>query len=93
MNRNSQRIVLAGGSGFLGSILASHFLESGWEVIILTRHPRGSHRGIREVHWDGCNPGRWCNELEGAMAVINLTLQRHFPLAPHLEAHYCDWRN
>jgi uncharacterized protein (TIGR01777 family) len=65
-------IILAGGSGFLGGVLAEHFAARGMEVIILTRKP-GQEAGVaREVLWDGETLGEWTNELEGARALINL---------------------
>lgn len=33
----NSRIILAGGSGFLGGVLANYFSDRGWEVVILTR--------------------------------------------------------
>jgi uncharacterized protein (TIGR01777 family) len=65
-------IVLAGGSGFLGTVLAKHFLASGREVVVLTRNPRNQIEGVREVKWDGETLGDWAGELEGAAALINL---------------------
>jgi uncharacterized protein (TIGR01777 family) len=57
---NKRRIVLAGGSGFLGGELAKHLIGLGWE-------------GVREVAWDAASLGDWARELEGANAVLNLT--------------------
>jgi uncharacterized protein len=65
------KIILAGGSGFLGQALADSFLAQGKEVVILTRKPSLSPRA-REVLWDGQSEGPWVAELEGAQAVINL---------------------
>jgi uncharacterized protein (TIGR01777 family) len=70
---NQPRIVIAGGSGFIGSALAREFASSGREVVILTRHPRERTAGIREILWDGEHPGEWVQCLDGAAAVINLT--------------------
>jgi uncharacterized protein len=70
---NARKIVLPGGSGFLGRILASHLERSGYEVVVLSRAPSIGKGGIREVGWDGETIGAWVNELEGAAAVINLT--------------------
>jgi uncharacterized protein (TIGR01777 family) len=67
------KIILAGGSGFLGGELAKHFSALGWEVIILTRLPKSRIDGVREVAWDTKSIGAWANELEGATAVVNLT--------------------
>lgn len=66
------RLVLAGGSGFLGQALARHFLQLGWEVVVLSRHPQ-MNRVAREVAWDAESVGEWSRELEGAAAVVNLT--------------------
>lgn len=69
---NTRRIILAGGSGFLGQAIATHFLPSGWDVVILTRTPKPRADGVRETAWDGETLGDWARELEGAGAVINL---------------------
>jgi len=66
------KIILAGGSGFLGSALADYFAGRGMEVVILTRHPKPRAGLIREVRWDGATVGDWRKELEGARALINL---------------------
>lgn len=69
-----RRIVLAGGSGFLGRALAQDFAARGWEVIILTRSPsRAGSDAVREVQWDGRAIGAWAGEIDGADAVVNLT--------------------
>jgi uncharacterized protein (TIGR01777 family) len=69
----ARRIVIAGGSGFIGSALANEFLARGFEVVVLTRSPRQRADGVREVAWDGKNAGEWFQFLDGAGAVINLT--------------------
>ncbi len=68
---NKQRMVLAGGSGFLGRVLADWLEERGADVVILTRTPREDGR-VREVSWDARTLGQWQREIEGAEAVINL---------------------
>src|SRR5437867_2106288 len=70
---NKPRLILAGGTGFLGQALATRFGRSGWEIIVLTRTPKPRTDGVREVAWDGANLGAWANDLEGATAVINLS--------------------
>jgi uncharacterized protein len=71
---NPRRIVIAGGSGFIGRALAARLTARGDEVVILSRSPqRRSHTGVREVHWDGQAPGPWTSEIDGAHAVVNLT--------------------
>jgi uncharacterized protein (TIGR01777 family) len=70
---NTKRIVLAGGSGFLGQALAAHFSKAGWEVVILTRQPDQIGKEARGVFWDAGSLGSWQKELEGASALVNLT--------------------
>lgn len=70
---NTDKIVLAGGSGFLGGELATHFGSLGWEVVILTRTPKRRSDPVREVGWDAKSLGDWSRELDGATAVVNLT--------------------
>jgi uncharacterized protein (TIGR01777 family) len=70
--KTKSRLILPGGSGFLGQTLAQYFGALGWEVIILTRHPKPGTDGAREVKWDGRTVGDWARELDGAVAVVNL---------------------
>jgi uncharacterized protein len=67
-----QRIILAGGSGFLGSVLAEYFAARGHQIIILTRNPGPRRDLARQTAWDGQTLGEWAGELEGARALINL---------------------
>lgn len=64
----NKRIILAGGTGFLGQALASHFMAGDDDVVVLTRHPTEAN----EIAWDGETLGEWTNQIEGAEAVINL---------------------
>ena len=67
-----QKLVIPGGSGFLGRILTKWFVDRGWDVVILTRRLQKSHSPVRSVLWDGETLGNWIEELEGAEAVVNL---------------------
>jgi uncharacterized protein (TIGR01777 family) len=67
-----KRVVLAGGSGFLGNALAKRFLENECEVIVLTRSPRTRSDGAKEIFWDAKSPGDWTRFIDGAEAAINL---------------------
>ena len=67
-----KRIIIAGGSGFIGSALAKEFSRRGYAVVVLTRSPRARTDGVREVFWDS-RSGKWLEHFEGAEAVINLT--------------------
>ena len=68
-----KRIVIAGGSGFIGRALAGEFSARNFDVVILTRAPRERGDGVREIEWDGKHIGEWIAFLDGAEAVINLT--------------------
>src|SRR5579863_1201891 len=64
------RIVLPGGSGQLGQVLASFFQDRGHHVTVLTRGPFVAP--WQTVHWDGVTIGPWTEQLEGADVCINL---------------------
>ena len=70
---NSKKIIIAGGSGFIGTALAREFSRRGYAVMVLTRSPRERKDGAREISWDAETVGAWAEQLEGATAVINLT--------------------
>jgi uncharacterized protein (TIGR01777 family) len=64
------RIILAGGSGFLGQALSAHLTANGYQTIVLSRS-RQPREGF--VHWDGTSLGDWSSQLDGAQAIVNLT--------------------
>lgn len=65
------RILIPGGSGQVGCILARHFHTNGHRVTVLSRSPRPAP--WRMVAWDGRTAGSWGAELEGCDVLINLT--------------------
>lgn len=65
------RIVIPGGSGQVGRVLATYFQERGHRVTLLTRGPYTAP--WQTVHWDGEHIGDWTEHLEGADVCINLT--------------------
>ncbi len=69
----ANRIVLAGGSGFVGQALAASFLADGCEVHVLSRGSQSRSIQGRVVPWDGKTVGPWKDSLEDAAAVVNLT--------------------
>ncbi len=70
--RHPQRIVIAGGSGFIGRGIASRLVQRGDDVVILTRTPDPNAAAPRQVYWDGRTLGDWARVVDGADAVINL---------------------
>ncbi len=65
------RIVLPGGSGQVGRMLAQFFQERGHHVTVLTRGPYTAP--WQTVHWDGNQLGPWVETLEGADVCIHLS--------------------
>ncbi|MCH8274165.1 MAG: DUF1731 domain-containing protein [Armatimonadetes bacterium] len=66
------RIVIAGGTGFLGLNLARHLADCDCEVTLISRHPPGENGRWNHAQWDGRTLGEWANQLEGAAALVNL---------------------
>jgi uncharacterized protein (TIGR01777 family) len=63
-------ILIAGGSGQLGTILARAFQADGHQVTILSR--KAAEKPWRVVSWDAHTLGDWTNEIDSADVVINL---------------------
>lgn len=82
------KIVIPGGSGQVGTLLARHFAQSGHDVVLLTRSapgvsepssasstaPRaaGADAPWRRASWDAATLGPWAAELDDADIVINM---------------------
>src|SRR5437660_6224022 len=66
------RIIVAGGSGFIGRLLTERLVSGNNDVVVLTRSPGPVAQSIRLVGWDGRTLGEWARELDGARALINL---------------------
>src|SRR6185503_5017035 len=62
------KVVIPGGSGQVGRVLARAFRARGDEVVILGRADADGPSG----GWDGRTLGPWASELDGADAVVNL---------------------
>ncbi|WP_433631378.1 TIGR01777 family oxidoreductase [Chryseobacterium cucumeris] len=63
------KIIIAGGSGFLGENLEKYFTAKGNHVYILTRNPQRKN----EIYWDAQTLGEWKTSLESADVLVNLT--------------------
>ena len=71
------KIVIAGGTGFIGRHLSSLLVKEGHSVMILSRHPEkapGPANGLsRVIAWNGREQGPWSSSCDGADVVINLS--------------------
>lgn len=65
------KIVIPGGTGHIGSLLARRFGADGHEVVVLSRS-RSPRTPARVVPWDGQTEGGWVGEIDGADVVVNL---------------------
>jgi uncharacterized protein (TIGR01777 family) len=64
------KIIIPGGTGQVGTMLARAFHKDGHEVVVLSR--KAAKASWHIVQWDGETRGAWTKELEGADVVINL---------------------
>jgi NAD dependent epimerase/dehydratase family enzyme len=71
VNAGPRRVVLAGGSGQVGALLARHFHAQGSAVVALGRTKRTAP--WRTFEWDGATRGAWSGELEGIDVLVNLS--------------------
>ena len=67
------KIVIAGGSGYLGRLVAKHFGARGWEVLTLARGKvKLAGEFEKAAEWDGKSPGAWVSQAKGAQVWLNL---------------------
>lgn len=70
------RVVISGGTGFVGRPLCGELARLGHTVQVLTRDPESARSTLgssaEPIHWDGSADGPWQRVLDGADAVINL---------------------
>ena len=67
------KVVIAGGTGFLGREIVQHFEKSKHELVVLTRGQSQKVNKIKFVHWDAQSIGDWVSNLEQADVLINLS--------------------
>src|SRR5262245_2054282 len=67
------RVVIAGGTGFLGAPLAASLAAAGHDVVLLSRRAQPAAPPGRIVAWTpNGDAGPWASALDGADAVVNL---------------------
>ena len=64
------KVIIPGGSGQVGAILARAFQADGHDVVVVSRYQQSRPWSV--VSWDGVTIGSWAKELEGADVVVNL---------------------
>lgn len=67
-----KKLVIAGGSGFLGDALVHYFGNKFDEYIVLARSPHKNTANVKYIVWDAKTLGDWVQHLEGADCIINL---------------------
>jgi uncharacterized protein len=70
------RVIIAGGTGYVGRNLTTQLLEAGYEVVILSRNPGANLTEtqplLRVVKWDGESSSGWGRLVSGAQIIIHL---------------------
>jgi len=64
------KIIIPGGTGQVGTLLARAFHRDGHEVVVLSRTPQAAP--WRVISWNAHTLGAWVQEIDGADVVINL---------------------
>lgn len=67
-----KKMVIAAGTGFLGTVLIDFFKESYQEIVVLTRRKSERKNNIQFVHWNANSLTGWEEVLENADVLINL---------------------
>ncbi|MEC9092714.1 MAG: hypothetical protein VX438_08420 [Planctomycetota bacterium] len=67
------RVIVFGGTGFLGLSLARHLSTRGFQPVLIARNVPQALSEFEFVSWDAVSVGNWKSELDGAMAIVNLT--------------------
>lgn len=85
------KVLIAGGSGFLGTALKNALTQDGHEVFILTR---GESKPPYRIHWDGKTTNGWAHLVNEMDAVVNLTGYglEHWPWTKRQKQRFMDSR-
>jgi uncharacterized protein (TIGR01777 family) len=71
MTRQKLKVIIPGGTGSIGTVLARHFHAAGDEVTVIARSAAPS-APWRTIAWDGATLGPWTDAIDGSDVVINL---------------------
>ena len=71
-----KKIIVTGGTGFIGRALCSLLTGAGYDMYVLTRSPESASRIMgktaKPLHWDAKTSRGWADEADGAYAIVNL---------------------
>jgi len=67
------KVLIAGGSGFIGRHLIKSLIADNHQVWVLSRNPNNTVKGAQMVAWDGKTPKGWGNLVNEMDAVVNLS--------------------
>lgn len=67
------KVLIAGGTGFMGKHLIKSLIADSHQVWVLTRNPNQKIEGVQLVEWDGNTPEGWSHIVEEMDAVVNLS--------------------
>jgi uncharacterized protein (TIGR01777 family) len=68
-----KKLIIAGGTGFLGQVLIQYFQKKYDKIVVLSRQKRTDQLNVCFEIWDGKSKAAWVNQLEGAETLINLS--------------------
>ena len=67
-----QKIIITGGTGFLGQCIVNALSKNNYDIVVLSRTKNKIDNNVNYIKWDGKTLGAWSKELEGSSIVINL---------------------
>ena len=85
------KVLIAGGSGFLGTALRNLLIHNAHEVFVLTR---SGSKGRNQIHWDGKTADGWghlVNEMDAVVNVTGYSLE-HWPWTKRQKGKFVDSR-
>jgi uncharacterized protein (TIGR01777 family) len=85
------KVLIAGGSGFLGTALKNSLIKANHNVLILTRR---TSKDAHEIQWNGKTPNGWGHLVNDMDAVVNLTGfgLEHWPWTKRQKQRFVDSR-
>ena len=88
------KVLIAGGSGFLGSHLITSLTTDNHHVWVLSRNPNLKIKGAQAVLWDGRTTSGWGSLVEEMDAVVNLCglSTSNWPWTEHKKQRFLDSR-